>query len=116
MAPSVFEPSRLSIVICTKDRPADLARAIASIRASGDTGRMAEIVVVEETDAPRDIPGVRYVHLHREGRGFGYARNAGVREATGEVILFIDDDCLAAQGWAEALCQPFLWNRTLWES
>jgi GT2 family glycosyltransferase len=24
------------------------------------------------------------------------------------LILFIDDDCLAEQGWAEALCQPFL--------
>ena len=108
MAPSVFDPSRLSIVICTKDRPADLARAISSIRASGDTGRMAEIVVVEEADAPREIPGVRYVPLPRSGRGFGYARNAGVREAHGEVILLIDDDCLAEQGWAEALYQPFL--------
>src|SRR5207302_9516694 len=107
MAPSVFDPSRLSIVICTKDRPADLARAIASIRASGDTGRAAEIVVVEEADAPREIPGVRYVGLPRSGRGFGYTRNTGVREAHGEVILFIDDDCLAEQGWAEALCQPF---------
>ena len=108
MAPSVFNPSRLSIVICTKDRPADLERAIVSIRASGDTGRRAELVVVEEADAPREIPGIRYVHLPRSGRGFGYARNVGVREAHGEVILFIDDDCLAEQGWAEALCQPFL--------
>jgi len=108
MAPSVFDPSRLSIVICTKDRPADLTRAIASIRASGGTGRMAEIVVVEEADVPREIPEIRYVHLPRFGRGFGYARNVGVREAHGEVILFIDDDCLAEQGWAEALCQPFV--------
>jgi GT2 family glycosyltransferase len=98
----------LSIVICTKDRPGDLTRAIASIRACGDVGRQAELVVVEEADAPREMPGVRYVHLPRSGRGFGYARNVGVREAHGEVILFLDDDCLAKQGWAEALCRPFL--------
>jgi len=97
MAPSVFDPSRLSVVICTKDRPADLACAIASIRASGDVGRSAEIVVVEEADAPREIPGIRYVHLPRSGRGFGYARNTGVREAHGDVLLFIDDDCEAEQ-------------------
>ena len=108
MVPSVFDPSRLSIVICTKDRPADLARAIASIRASGHIGQKAEIVVVEEADNPREIPGIRYVHLPRSGRGFGYARNVGVREAHGDVILFMDDDCLAEQGWADALCQPFL--------
>ena len=110
MAPSVFDPSRLSIVICTKDRPADLERAIASIRASGDTWRKAEIVVVEEADSPRDIKGVRYVHFPRERRGFGHARNAGVREAHGDVLLFIDDDCEAEQGWAEALVEPFHCN------
>ena len=108
MVPSVFDPNRLSIVICTKDRPADLTRAIASIRASGDTGQKAEIVVVEEADNPREIPGIRYVHLPRCGRGFGYARNVGVREAHGDVILFIDDDCVAEQGWPEALLHPFL--------
>ena len=110
MAPSVFDPSRLSVVICTKDRPADLACAIASIRASGDVGRSAEIVVVEEADAPREIPGIRYVHLPRSGQGFGYARNAGVREAHGDILLFIDDDCEAEQEWAEALVEPFQRN------
>jgi GT2 family glycosyltransferase len=94
-------------VICTRDRPADLARAIASVRAADEIGREAEIVVVEEADAPRDLPGVRYVHLPREGRGFGHARNVGVREAKGEVLLFIDDDCEAERGWASALMAPF---------
>ena len=107
MAPSVFDSARLSVVICTKDRPADLARAIASIRESGDVGRRAEVVVVEEADVPRDLPGVHYAHLPRQGRGFGYARNVGVREAHGDILLFIDDDCEAEQGWGEALIEPF---------
>ncbi|MGH7407334.1 MAG: glycosyltransferase family 2 protein [Candidatus Methylomirabilales bacterium] len=96
----------MSVVICTKDRPADLERAIASIRASSDAGRGAEIVVVEEADGPRSLPGVRYVHLPREGRGFGYARNAGIRAAGGELVLFMDDDCEAERGWIEALTAP----------
>lgn len=111
MALSASDPVRaggdhVSVVICTKDRPADLARAIESIRSSGDAGRRAEIVVVEESDVPRQIPGVRYVHLPREGRGFGYARNAGVRAAGGDVVLFMDDDCEAEHGWIEALTAP----------
>lgn len=121
MAPSVSEPVRaltavgsgagprggsLSIVICSKDRPADLARAIASVRASGDPGRRAEIVVVEEADRPRTIPDIRYVHLPRAGRGFGYARNAGIRAAAGDLLLFLDDDCEAEPGWIEHLTAP----------
>ena len=104
------QSTHVSIIICTKDRPDALARAVGSIRHSGDLGRDSEIVVVEETNSPRDIPSVRYVHLPRRGRGFGYARNVGVREAHGEVILFIDDDCEAEQGWAEALIEPFSRN------
>ncbi len=96
----------ISVIICTKDRPADLANAIASIRASGQAGRQAEIVVVEETEAPREIPDARYVHLPREGRGFGYARNAGVRAARGDVLVFLDDDCEAEEGWMEGLTAP----------
>jgi GT2 family glycosyltransferase len=96
----------VSVVICTKDRPAALARAIESIRGSGDAGRRAEIVVVEESDVPCQIPGVRYVHLPREGRGFGYARNSGVRAAGGNLVLFMDDDCEAEHEWIEALTAP----------
>lgn len=119
MLPSASEPvdvrgavgsaaggGEVSVVICTKDRPADLARAIASVRACGEVGRGAEIVVVEEADAPREIPGVRYVHLPRAGRGFGSARNVGLRQVRGEFVLFLDDDCEAEEGWIEALTAP----------
>jgi len=94
---------RVSVVICTRDRPEDLRRAIESIRECDPVGRRAEIVVVEERDRPREIPGVRYVHLPPEGLGFGHARNVGVRHATGDVLLFIDDDCIARDGWASRL-------------
>ncbi len=104
------ERGLLSIIICTKDRPAELARAIAAIRASGLVGQQAEIVVVEEAEVPRDIPGVRYVPVPQTGRGFGYARNIGVEASRGELIVFIDDDCEATQGWGEALLEPFLNN------
>ena len=97
----------VSVIICTKDRPADVARAVELIRASGETGRTVEIVVVEEADAPREIPGVRYVHLAHEGRGFGAARNAGVRAARGAILVFVDDDCEVERGWLEHLTAPF---------
>lgn len=97
---------RLSIVICTKGRPVSLMRAIASIRSSGELGRHAEIVVVEEAEVPRRIDGVRYVHLPPQERGFGFVRNAGVQAATGDILLFIDDDCEAERDWAEKLTEP----------
>lgn len=98
----------ISIILCSKDRHDDLEQAVASVRRSGTIGCLAEVVVVEEGEEAKPVPGTVYVHLSRAGRGFGHARNAAVKAATGELLLFLDDDCLAEQGWAEALIQPLL--------
>jgi GT2 family glycosyltransferase len=97
----------VSVIICSKDRHHDLERAVASVRAADAIGAQAEIVVVEEGDAPHALPGTRYVFLPRKHRGFGYARNMAVQHATGAVLVFLDDDCEAEAGWLEALLLPF---------
>lgn len=107
-APARAGEASVSIILCSKNRQRELAAAIRSIRGSGEAGRRAELVVVEEAPEPREIPGVRYVHLPPHDRGFGYARNAGIEAARGELLLFIDDDCEAAPGWAEHLLEPLL--------
>ena len=45
--------------------------------------------------------GARYVAEPR--RGYGCARNRGIAEARGEVLYFLDDDCVAEPDWAERL-------------
>jgi GT2 family glycosyltransferase len=104
--PAIDRSSSVSVVLCSKDRPNDLLRAIASVRACGGAGGWAEIVVVEEAAAARHIPGIRYVHLPPEGHGFAHARNVGVAEATGEIVAFLDDDCETDNGWLDALVAP----------
>lgn len=98
---------RLSVIICSKDRRRDLERAVESVRQSGPMAVSAELVVVEEGDRSEPLSGVQYVHLPRHHRGFGYARNVAIKAATGSLLLFLDDDCEAAAGWAEALVAPF---------
>jgi GT2 family glycosyltransferase len=98
---------RICIAICTKDRPDDLMRAVQSIRDSSALGRSVDVLVVEEADEPRAIQGIRYVRIPTRGLGFGYARNVAVQHAEADVIVFLDDDCVAERGWLEALVAPF---------
>jgi GT2 family glycosyltransferase len=100
------EAPTVSVLICTKDRRADVARALASLRAAGVEREGVEIVVVEETAAPQPIPGVRYVPLPPEGRGFAHVRNRAVDAAKGSLLVFVDDDCVVERGWLDALLAP----------
>ena len=103
---------RIAVVIPHLNQPAMLARCLASLRA----GRRQpdEIIVVDNGSAvpPQAIcdaiPGVRL--LHEAQPGPGPARNLGVKAAMGEVLAFLDADCLADPAWlaeaATALADP----------
>lgn len=81
----------VSVVVRTKDRPALLAEAIASVRA---TGYPCEIVVVNDGGAAPELPADVRLVTHRESLGRSQAANSGVREARNPFVVFLDDDDL----------------------
>jgi len=97
-------PLRVSVVIPHLNQPAMLARCLASLAAG--IRQPDEILVVDNGSAelPRAIcdahPGVRL--LSEATPGPGPARNRGVARATGDLLAFIDADCLADPGWLAA--------------
>jgi LmbE family N-acetylglucosaminyl deacetylase len=84
------ETKSISVVIRTKDRPALLREAIDSVRA---TGYPAEIVVVNDGGARVDVEGIKLVE-HETSLGRAEAANAGVRAASSDFVVFLDDDDL----------------------
>lgn len=81
----------ISVVVRTKNRPALLAEALESIRA---TGYPAEVVVVNDGGTPPDVPAGTTVINHDAPRGRSAAMNAGVEAAKNAFISFLDDDDL----------------------
>jgi len=101
--PSSTPPAEIeiSLVICTRNRAAQLPACLDHVRALV-CGSAWEIVIVDNgsTDGTADLIAafqgaapapVRYVF--EQTPGLGRARNAGVRAAAGRVIAFTDDDC-----------------------
>lgn len=91
--------TRVSIVVPTRDRCALLRETLASVR--DQTVADWELIVVDEasTDGTaaylaslRD-PRIRHAR-HDEARGVSAARNTGLSMATGELVMFVDDDDL----------------------
>jgi GT2 family glycosyltransferase len=104
-------PRTASVVICsyTLNRWATLESAVAAVR--GQHPRPDEIIVVADhapdvEDRARSLPEVRVV-ASRGRQGLSGARNTGVEAATGEIIVFLDDDAVPQPGWLAALLSPF---------
>jgi glycosyltransferase involved in cell wall biosynthesis len=73
-----------------------------------------EVLVVENACTDETVSVVEAhaselpVRLTSEPKlGLSHARNAAVREARGEYIIWIDDDVLVNPGWLEAYCAVF---------
>jgi len=100
---------RVSIVICTRDRPDDLERCLASF--SDQTRRPDQVLVVdnaskdERTMLAARRAGVDYIREDRPG--LDIARNTGATRAEGEIVVYTDDDVVIHRHWLERIVAAF---------
>ena len=100
----------ISIIVPTYDRGPRIRECLdgllAQTRAAG-----AEVIVVDDgsTDGTAAIvaeyPDVRLIR--QANAGPAAARNRGAEEAGGDLIVFVDDDCIPEPDWLEQLTAPF---------
>jgi cellulose synthase/poly-beta-1,6-N-acetylglucosamine synthase-like glycosyltransferase len=97
-------PPEVSVVVPTHSRPAGLARLLAALREQTLAGERFEVVVVDDgSDPPAQAGDGARVVRHERARGPAAARNAGWREAGAPLVAFVDDDCVPAPGWLDAI-------------
>jgi glycosyltransferase involved in cell wall biosynthesis len=103
----------ISVVICTRDRPALIRRAIESV-AQQDYPHF-DVLVVDQSSSDdtqqivdelmEQYPCVHYLHLNEVGVSRSY--NVGISSTNGEILAFTDEDCAVAPNWLEAIGQAF---------
>lgn len=106
------EPPFTTVVVATRERAGQLARALDSLLAQ-DHPRF-EIVVVDNaplTDETRELVERKYAERVRyvcePVPGLAAAHNAGLDAVRGEVVAFTDDDVVADPRWLTELTAPF---------
>ena len=91
------------MVICTRDRPEQLRRALVSLAEQTIERSSFEVIVVDNGGGVEDLArsaGADIV-LREQEPGASRARNTGWRAASSELIAFLDDDAVAASDWLE---------------
>ncbi len=102
---------RVSVIVVTCGRPALLARCLAAVTTHATRHDLYLITV----HAPSDDEAVEMVRTRFPGvhvltareRGVALQRNAGMRAAAGDVLLFLDDDAWPDTGCIDALLRAF---------
>lgn len=106
-------PIQITVVVCTYNRAVTLPKALESVATQTLSPSVGwEILVVDNNssdgtrqvveDFQRRYPG-RFRYLLEPQQGVSHARNAGIRDAQGDIVAYIDDDETAAVGWLQNL-------------
>jgi glycosyltransferase involved in cell wall biosynthesis len=90
-----------SVVVPTFARHSSLTALVELL--AQQSWRDFEVVLIDQSAEPwpereRDF-GLDLLYVHTDLRGAVFARNRGAGLARGEVIAFIDDDCLPSKDW-----------------
>jgi len=99
--PAPANPPRFSVIVCTRNGSATLRPCLESLLALRYPD--FEILVIDDgsCDATASISqGFEQVKYHRqEHAGLSVARNLGAQLATGSILAYTDDDCIAHPDW-----------------
>lgn len=107
--PAPDPPPRISVIVCTRNGDRTLPACLQSLLAQNYPD--FEVLVIDDgsTDDTAEIVQrfERVRHHHQEHAGLSVARNWGARLATGSILAYTDDDCIAHADWLLHLSHAF---------
>jgi GT2 family glycosyltransferase len=104
---------KISVIICTKNRVQELMGCIKSVIAQSlspeeliivDAGDTEEVYLKIKEQFPKDSR-FRYIHTFRSN--LTVDRNAGVRNSSGDIIIFLDDDTVLDKDFIKEIVKVF---------
>jgi glycosyltransferase involved in cell wall biosynthesis len=101
----------ISVLLCTRNRHAKLHKAIESILRN--SYRDFELIVVDQSTGDESRARVesfrdpRLVYIRTDTVGLSRARNIAIRAARGDIVAFVDDDCICDPNWLSSIMAEF---------
>jgi cellulose synthase/poly-beta-1,6-N-acetylglucosamine synthase-like glycosyltransferase len=100
----------VSVIVPVRDGESTIAACLDTILATDYPTDRREILVIDNgsSDGTAALIRARPVrYLREERRGVSNARNRGIAESRGEIVAFVDADCLVEPQWLTELVRPF---------
>jgi mycofactocin system glycosyltransferase len=109
----------VTIIIPTRNRKESLVECLDSVFLQEYPRGKFDVIVVDDGSEdgtsdlagsyPEDTYACRFF-LNPKFRGQSYCRNLGAKHAKGEILAFLDSDCVAARFWLKTVVPCFRWK------
>lgn len=100
----------VSVIIPARNEERSIGALVTKVRAQLPASARLEVLVVDDGSADETAGAARRAGAvvlslppRHDGGNPAIARNRGAREAAGELVVFLDADCVPAMGWLERL-------------
>lgn len=103
----------ISIIVCTYNRDLYIGQMLERLARNTFPADRWEIILVDNNSTDRTAsicasfqaahPGINYHYFLEKEQGLSHARNRGIQEAHGDVIVFLDDDAFVEDRYLENL-------------
>lgn len=110
----------LSVILCTYNRDKYIYNVLKSIAENDFPYSEYEIVLVNnnsidktESECQRfqqDYPYIKFCYYVENEQGLSYARNCGIRNAKGDILVYVDDDALVNKEYLSTYADFFRRN------
>ena len=111
-----FVPS-VTVIVPTLDRAEDLDGCLTALAAVDYPVERLDVIVVDDGSIdPAAVAEVAARHgarllANESNRGPAHSRNRAAQDATGEILAFVDSDCVPGPRWLRDLTPYFAWDR-----
>ena len=102
----VVAPRRISVIIPARNEARFIPRVIQAVLAQRPAGIDLEVIVVDDESTDGTAEAARAAGasvVAGAGGNPAAARNRGAAAATGDPLIFLDADCIPAEGWLSAI-------------
>lgn len=105
----------ISIIIPTFNRAEVLSEAIVSVLQHTNNYSNIEVIIIDNNSSDNTYDIVLefmkvssiVFYFKEENQGLSHAKNRAIKESSGDIIIFLDDDIEIDDKWLNAILEPF---------
>jgi glycosyltransferase involved in cell wall biosynthesis len=109
---NIMNMIKFSVIVCTFNGAKKIKNCLDALKNQKYPSEYIEMIIVDDgsidniSEIISKYPSFKYIK-HEKNFGLGKSRNTGLANASGNIIVFTDDDCIPDKKWIQELANKY---------